>query len=241
MATLAVQFQSAPLRSKPSPALTLVPAAPYEPGARFSDRKSTNWRVVGVVAAAHVALGALLLATGTVRLPAPEKPVMVSMIPDLAPPSPPQQVDIPLDPVPVEVFIPDVLVESPIARPTPIAVTNLPAPPKVVPPPSVATSNGSPVAAPVTPPDFDADQLDNPAPRYPALSRRNHEQGTSTLKVLVSPDGRAEQLAVATSSGFSRLDAAALDTVKRWKFLPAKQAGKPVAAWVLVPVTFALG
>jgi len=93
----------------------------------------------------------------------------------------------------------------------------------------------------VVPPDFSADQLNNAGPRYPSASRRAHEEGTVMLKVLVAPDGRAQDLMVATSSGFARLDDAALDTVRRWAFLPARQAGQPVSAWVLVPVTFELG
>ena len=92
----------------------------------------------------------------------------------------------------------------------------------------------------MSPPDFQADQLNNPGPRYPAMSRRNHEQGTATLRVLVSAEGRAQDLTVATTSGFKRLDDAALQAVRNWKFVPAKQAGHAVTAYVLVPVTFAL-
>ena len=61
------------------------------------------------------------------------------------------------------------------------------------------------------------------------------------LRVLVTEEGRAGEVKLENSSGFDRLDRAALDTVKRWKFLPAKQAGKTIGAWVLVPITFALG
>jgi protein TonB len=53
-------------------------------------------------------------------------------------------------------------------------------------------------------------------------------------------DGRVERLAVDRSSGYEILDRAALDSVKEWAFFPAKQGGKPVESWVLLPVKFAL-
>jgi len=43
-----------------------------------------------------------------------------------------------------------------------------------------------------------------------------------------------------TSSGSPRLDQAALDTVKRWRFVPARQGDQSVAAWVVVPISFSL-
>ena len=95
-------------------------------------------------------------------------------------------------------------------------------------------------AAKVAPPRFDADYLDNPAPTYPPLSRRSGEQGRVTLRVRVNPSGEPIELEIATSSGYPRLDAAALDAVRRWRFVPAKQGDITVAAWVLVPLNFSL-
>src|SRR3546814_9748324 len=60
--------------------------------------------------------------------------------------------------------------------------------------------------APITPPDFNADYLNNPAPRYPVESRRLREQGTVAIKVLVGPEGTVQELKLAESSGHSRLD-----------------------------------
>ena len=236
MATRAALFHAAPV--SPRPSLTLVQATPLVAGARFDAARAPNWPIIGGIVAAHIVLGAGLMATGTIKLAAPEKPVIVSLIPETVAPSPPE-VDVPLQPVPVEVFVPDVLVQTEAIRTSPIVVTNVP-PPKAVVAPSVAATPGPPVAAPVTPPDFDADQLDNPGPRYPAMSRRNHEQGTTIVRVLVSLEGRPQQISLQTSSGFKRLDEAALEAIKRWKFLPAKQAGRPVTAWVEVPFNFAL-
>jgi protein TonB len=176
-----------------------------------------------------------------VRLPeAAPAPVAVAFVEEIAePPLEQPAVEAALEPVATDIFVPEVVVETPVAPPPVVTVTEVPLPPQAVAAPPAAARGGGDAA--VTPPDFSADQLNNPGPRYPAASRRAREEGTVMLKVLVSPDGRAQELAVQTSSGFKRLDEAALATVRRWAFLPAKKAGQPVPAWVLVPVTFALG
>ena len=92
----------------------------------------------------------------------------------------------------------------------------------------------------LTPPAFDAAYLQNPAPTYPPLSRRLHEQGKVVLRVLVSPAGAAAEVLVQATSGSARLDGSALEAVKRWKFSPARRGAEPVAAWVLVPISFNL-
>jgi protein TonB len=72
------------------------------------------------------------------------------------------------------------------------------------------------------------------------LSRRVGEHGRVLLRVYVQPDGAAAQVEVRESSGYERLDKAARDTVKRWRFVPAKQGDRGVAAWVLVPISFSI-
>ena len=92
----------------------------------------------------------------------------------------------------------------------------------------------------MTQPIFNADYLDNPAPAYPPLSRRMSEQGRVMLRVLVNPNGTADDVQIRTSSGVTRLDDAARETVRRWKFVPAKRGARPFAAWVLIPISFKL-
>jgi protein TonB len=93
---------------------------------------------------------------------------------------------------------------------------------------------------PVVAPAYDADYLHNPAPAYPALSRRLNEEGRVLLRVRVTAEGLAELVELARSSGFDRLDRAALDAVSRWRFVPARQGERSVSAYVLVPVAFVL-
>jgi periplasmic protein TonB len=93
---------------------------------------------------------------------------------------------------------------------------------------------------PLTPPSFNAAYLRNPAPRYPPIARRNGEQGTVTLRVLVSRDGLPARVSIEKTSGSRHLDAAALETVQSWRFAPARSGTEPVEAWVLVPIVFRL-
>ena len=92
----------------------------------------------------------------------------------------------------------------------------------------------------VTPPGFNAAYLRNPAPRYPLAARRAAEQGTVTLRVLVTREGLASRVAVEKSSGSPHLDAAALEAVKAWRFTPARQGADAVESWMLVPIVFRL-
>lgn len=82
--------------------------------------------------------------------------------------------------------------------------------------------------------------LENPAPPYPSMSRRKGEQGRVVLRVHVGASGMANELLLASSSGYPRLDDSALTTVRNWRFLPARQGNQPVDAWILIPVVFTL-
>lgn len=92
-----------------------------------------------------------------------------------------------------------------------------------------------------TPPRYQAAYLHNPHPPYPLLSQRRGEEGTVLLHVQVSTQGRAQQITLQRSSGFSKLDDSALQTVQQqWRFVPAKQGDQVITAWVTVPITFRL-
>ena len=96
------------------------------------------------------------------------------------------------------------------------------------------------VPTPITPARFDAAYLNNPAPAYPALSRRLREQGEVLLRVRVTAEGTAAAVELRQGSGFDRLDRAALEAVTRWRFMPARQGDQAIEASVLVPIVFKL-
>ncbi|MEW6296362.1 MAG: energy transducer TonB, partial [Thermodesulfobacteriota bacterium] len=81
----------------------------------------------------------------------------------------------------------------------------------------------------------------NPKPPYPLIARRMGAQGVVVLRVLVQANGTVGEVTVSQSSGFSVLDESALKTVReRWRFVPARLDGRPVASWVEVPIRFVL-
>ncbi len=92
----------------------------------------------------------------------------------------------------------------------------------------------------VTAARFDADYLKNPPPTYPAMSRKLQEEGKVLLQVKVTAAGTAEQVQIKRSSGYPRLDEAALNTVLRWRFVPARQGSEVIASNVVVPIVFRL-
>lgn len=95
-------------------------------------------------------------------------------------------------------------------------------------------------AAQFQPAQFNAAYLRNPSPRYPAMSRQLQEEGRVEVLVEVSAEGLPGKVSLKSSSGFPRLDKAALDVVQTWRFVPANRGGQPEASTVTVPLVFSL-
>jgi protein TonB len=199
-----------------------------------------DWRGGGLrlfaVIGFHLMGLALLMRYGTAQSAinlAP--PIMVSII---APPAE-QPIELP-KPLPIKRVIkepPKKIITAEAAKPTEFA-----APPpevKILPQP-VAPPAPVIAEAVIIPPKFNADYLDNPAPGYPSRSKRDGEQGKVLLRVLVNSNGFPDKVEVSKSSGFARLDNAALQAVEHWKFVPARQGTQAIVASVIVPVSFIL-
>ncbi|OUM00794.1 energy transducer TonB [Variovorax sp. JS1663] len=78
----------------------------------------------------------------------------------------------------------------------------------------------------------------NPKAPYPAESMAAREQGTVLLRVRTTPAGRPTTVEVKESSGYSRLDRSAIETVRKWQFKPTPDDGTEV--WREVPIRFAI-
>ena len=78
-----------------------------------------------------------------------------------------------------------------------------------------------------------------PLPVYPKNALEENQEGTVTLAVTVSPEGKAASVRVTGSSGSSLLDEAARRAVARWSFSPGMKNGKPVEGMVTVKMRFA--
>ncbi len=207
-----------------------------------------RWAGIAIVVAVHVAALWFLLEYEPARNAiASMAPIMVDLItppkiiepPPPPPPPPPRQPKPRLEPLKTIEPPPLLAAQTPAPTPTDFVVP----PPPPAPPVQVAESAAPPAPpapAPVTPPSFNAAYLQNKPPQYPVTSRRMAEEGRVMLRVLVSAAGEPEKVEVRTTSGFDRLDAAAVDAVRSWRFVPAQQAGRAVAAWVQVPLVFSL-
>ena len=161
--------------------------------------------------------------------PAAEHPAAVEM-------PPPAALDIATDmqpaPVEEEVIAPApqiAAVAKPIQQPRPAMATASVAP-------KVAARAAGAGERTMAKPNY----LRNPPPKYPAESRKLREEGVVLLKVSVTAEGRAADVQLQRSSGFARLDDAALKAVRRWEFNPARAGATPVACAVEVPVRFGL-
>ena len=80
----------------------------------------------------------------------------------------------------------------------------------------------------------------NRPPLYPETARRRGNQGRVIVRVKVSPAGEPLAVSIARGSGYTTLDEAAMAAVRQWRFVPARQAGQPVAAEAEVPIVFRL-
>ena len=190
-------------------------------------------RAVEMVVSANVITNLVELPKPPVEVPPPPKTVSKPV----AATSPPAAAPTPQQPSP---------------PPLPLAVADAPAAPNA--PTGTVTPHAAlaPVATPAAPvaapapqpkvdlPSSDAEYLHNPRPEYPRLSRQRAEQGKVVINVFIGTDGTAQKAEIKNSSGFERLDQAALATAKAWRYVPGKRGGVPEAMWFSVPINFVL-
>ena len=78
------------------------------------------------------------------------------------------------------------------------------------------------------------------APIYPSISRRMGEEGQLVLRVELDENGQVDTAVVVDSSGYPRLDEAAMTAVKDWQCRPPLRGGQPIRAIALQPFNFVL-
>ena len=132
----------------------------------------------------------------------------------------------------------------------------LPPPQDFIPPPdfNVATEVSRVPSAMTTAPAFAAPMAVKPrptpakltekglsSPSYPRESKRLGEEGEVTLALLLNDKGKVQEARVETSSGFARLDNAAVKhTTKSGQFEPCKDREKAVACSHKIKIRFQL-
>lgn len=173
-----------------------------------------------------------VIALAPASAPAPAAPVPA---PATRPPTPARQQTVRPRPHPDKPVKPGMLpltqgqhATATDAEPTPAATTG----------PTASERGHEPDLARDTPPSFSAAYLSNPEPAYPSASLELGESGSVLLRVAVDADGRPISVDIARSSGYGRLDRAALSAVRHWRFSPARRGSEAIAGVVLVPIHF---
>ena len=185
-----------------------------------------------------------------VEITKPEPPKPLEPPKPIEPPKPLEQKVAPeqLKPLPQQSMVQNKPIESkPV---TPETVTQAVKTPTTPVQPTVETSKinepvqPSPAPAPVeeivTGAKGYIGYLNNPAPLYPEEALDRGWEGTVLMSVRVSSEGKALDVQVKKSSGKKILDTTAVNTVKRWAFVPAKQGSQNIEGVVGVPLTFKL-
>jgi len=236
------------LENSPAPKLRNIN---YGRVTRANDRP---WVALGLVVCAHLAVFAALRPQSEfLPIEAPPEPIMISLVsaPQATPEKPmPAAQPVAKEQKPVKKKVKPVTkpvvpltkqsslpVTSPVEQTSPsVATADAPVAQQ-----ETKTTNNKPAETqPYQSPNFNAAYLNNPAPNYPSISRRLGEHGLVLLQVQVTADGKAGSVELQTGSGSDRLDEAALEAVKKWRFVPAKRGDQAVSASVVVPVRFSI-
>lgn len=192
---------------------------------------SRGFPAIAVIGLHVLIVYGLVVSMGIMELPKFAAPVEAVFIPEQTEQQPEPEIKVKPEienQMPTEEPLPEVQFDEPVVPPsdTPIeqsvnAIAAAPAATQGAPAQDLKTSN----------------RVD---PTYPSASRRAGEEGTVRVKVLVDEKGRPRDVQVAKSSGFSRLDEAALEAVRKWRFVAATNGTSAIQAWTQVAVTFKL-
>jgi len=214
-------------------AATVKPNPALDPRVGFSSRpapaRSSFWKrgPLGIlIVAVHVILIYVAATTmGILKMPDMVKPIEAIFIDQPQEQHEPVKVIKPemetptLDPPPIVDTIPEI--EVPVDEPAPAAITA--------------------ETAPTQPAETSDMKVTNRVdPVYPPASRRAGEEGTGVYRVLVDANGRPLEVQVLRSSGFPRLDEAAVTAIHKWRFRAAVANGQAVQTWTRVQVQFKL-
>lgn len=169
--------------------------------------------------------------------PTPPLPQVQRTVVAAARPVAPQDMQVPVAP-PVQPA-PAAPAEVAPVQPTPAqpAVQAAPTGPVTAAP---AAQTGRAVTQPKVLPSSAVRYLAEPMLSYPRISRELGEQGVVRLKVLVDEQGRPQDIEVARSSGYPRLDQQAVQAMKKARFQPHLEDGQARKVWVVAPLTFNL-
>ncbi len=223
------------------------------PAANAGGDGLTPGQLRGVVVA--IALAHLLAVWGVMQVPVVREavveaaPIFVNFIAPPAPQAPPVA-EPPPPPVPRPVLkqpppLQPLVTAAPSPAPAPFVAA--PPPPEPVPvvqaappPADPAPAPPAPAPAPKTIPASAVQYLDAPEITYPRTSQRLGEIGRVMVRVYIDEGGKAREVQLHKSSGFSRLDDEAVRAVRKARFKPYTENGRATAGWAFIPLVFDL-
>lgn len=204
------------------------------------DKLTTRASGLAATAAVHVGIAALLLAGWEVARPKPQpKPIIAVPIP--VPVDRPETVVPRTSDLPVTIDIAQPVWDE--ARPDPVLASPVDRQTGGTAPGDGPAGFGQPVPPAATGATRGARLIAAAAmqPPYPSASRALGEEGNVELMVSIDERGQVTGVNLLRTSGFARLDAAAIAfALKRWRFEAALENGKPVATSRRYTVRFTL-
>lgn len=239
---LAASWAEPPHSSAP-----VMTAPSHVPAGRYGEGRRSRLPAILIAIAVHALFASALAGLGyRVVRTREDSLIAVNLAPPPPPPSPSQPappesrtLQTSVQPAPVTVPAP---VPRPVVAMVPSAAPQVPVMAVAAPPAPVAAPPPAPPASPATVASdaLGTRMIAGAPPRYPVESRRKREQGTVELALVLGLDGRVESISVASSSGFARLDQAALEAVRRWRWAPTLRDGSPVRVRGTVEIPFIL-
>jgi periplasmic protein TonB len=224
--------------------------------------------VLGAVIGAHLLLLALALTSHDITLERPVEPRTITALllspepePETATPAPPAApaaVTPPTPPVRPAVRVkpspaPRPRVPRSVAAPAPVAPSQNAAPPAAtqaapapaIPSPATPMAASAPAAERAMPASSAPKNVSHidctiPKPDYPDISKRRSESGTAIVRFVVGLGGGIETVQLQKSSGYTRLDEAALAAIHASVCRPYSENGTAVRAAYSQPFVFGL-
>lgn len=175
--------------------------------------------------------------------------------PDTAPETPTVSLDIPVQPVTPPPPPPlDISLAKPTHTPVDVSALRFPvrqtkkenqeSRPPVRPGPA---SNPAPAKVPASTEPGDADSVDQPPregncppPRYPTNARRRGIEGSVLVRLLISEEGRVDDVQLVEGAEYEGFNDAVLSRVRDWTFEPARDKGRVIKVWALKRIDFVL-
>lgn len=177
--------------------------------------------------------------------PAPAaQPVAVQSAAQPAPPKPTPRVKPKVEPKPTQKAVkptPQPVAQSP--SPTPVPAAADPAPAPAVPAPAAPAATPGPARETMqvsAPKNVSALSCNFVKPTYPSMSRRRGETGTAYVHFIIGVTGKIESVQLQKSSGYPRLDEAALDATRASTCPPYIENGQAIRAAHTLPFNFTL-